>query len=269
MKESCYPRFSIANLVDRLLNRRFVLPDKVDKDIKIFVFQHFNVELPECFADRSIYVPLQGGKQHSVCVLRDDTPPSIAEYNVYLNEMTQIYWVGKHYDQLGNPEFVGFAHYRRCLDWNPQLLSPGVVFASRFVSHLSNWNFFVSCHGDKWLNKFMKEFHRVFDSGDYFDIDEYWKTRTMYIANNFITDRDTFLRYFSFTEKVLKICLEMLAKHIDEFRQMNKSQRRQFSYIMERVTSYWIWHEKMAGRIKVVSSRLRCYDIDNGLSSVR
>lgn len=269
MTEARYPFFSIANLLDRLLNRRFQMSDNEGKNIKIFVFQHFSVELPECFADRSIYVPLHSGDGASIGVMRDDAPPSIAKYNVYLNEMTQIYWVGKHYAQLGNPEFVGFAHYRRLLDWSPRLLSPGVVFASRFVSHLSNWHFFVSCHGDKWLNSFMKEFYRVFDSDEFSDIDEYWKTRIMYVANNFITDRDTFLRYFSFVENVLEICLNMLAKHIDEFRQMDKSKRRQFSYIMERMTSYWIWHEKKNKRIKVISSQLRCYDIDNGLSRVR
>ena len=60
----------------------------------------------------------------------------------------------------------------------------------------------------------------------------------------------------------------ILRNNIIEFESMKKSDRRQFSFIMERMTSYWIWHEKRHGRINVITSRLRCYDIDNGMTSV-
>ena len=62
MKLVNYPVFSIANIVDRLFNRRFPIQSNVDKDIKIFVFQHFDTQLPECFADRTIYIPIDAGR---------------------------------------------------------------------------------------------------------------------------------------------------------------------------------------------------------------
>ena len=270
MKLVSYPFFSLANIIDHIANRRFSLPVNVDKDIRIFVFQHFETILPECFANSSIYVPIQCGRalhESMRGTIGDDTEPSISSLNPFLNEMTAIYWIGKHYHEVGNPEYVGFAHYRRCLDWAPSLLTPGVVFASTFVSRVTNRCLFVSCHGEKWLDLFMKRFRSEFCECR--DIDDFWDSHFMYIANNFITDRKTFLRYFAFVERCLRICEELIAKHKLEFNVMSISMKRQFSFIMERMTSYWIWHEKRKKSIAVISSRLKCYAIDNNMTAVR
>ena len=266
-----YPLFSLANIADRVVNRRFPAPGKIHANIKIFVFQHFETKLPECFDDRSIYVPIHAGSTMSDIdipdALRDDTMPSISEFNIYLNEMTAIYWVGKHIAEIGNPDYIGFAHYRRCLDWTPRLLKPGIVFASRFVSCATNRRFFTDCHSSEWLDLFLSRFRELSD--EYGDVEAFWRTHSMYIANNFITDRDTFLRYFAFVEQCLEICIDILKDNKQAFQAMSASGRRQFSFIMERMTAYWIWHEKKNRRINVVSSRLKCYDIDNNLTSVR
>ena len=271
MKLVNYPVFSIANIVDRLFNRRFPTQGNVGKDIKIFVFQHFDTQLPECFADRTIYIPIDAGRiLHKPIdgTIGDDTAPSISALNPFLNEMTAIFWIGKHYAEIGNPEYVGFAHYRRCLDWSPNLLQRNTVFASLFISRLSNMRFFTKCHGSKWLNTFMERF-RVEFGNEYSDIDCFWHSHYMYIANNFITDRLTFMRYFQFAEKCIAICVELLEKHHEEFATMSSLMKRQFSYIMERMTGYWIWHEKRNHRVNVISSRLRCYAINNNQTSVR
>ena len=43
----------------------------------------------------------------------DDTSENISDLNRYLNECTAIYWAWKNLDKLGNPDYVGLAHYRR------------------------------------------------------------------------------------------------------------------------------------------------------------
>lgn len=43
----------------------------------------------------------------------DDSGDNISEKNASYNEMTALYWAWKHYDELGDPEYVGFMHYRR------------------------------------------------------------------------------------------------------------------------------------------------------------
>lgn len=43
----------------------------------------------------------------------DDTGDNISAKNRFYNEMTGIYWAWKNQDQLGNPDYIGFMHYRR------------------------------------------------------------------------------------------------------------------------------------------------------------
>lgn len=46
-------------------------------------------------------------------MIGDDTGDNISEKNAYYNEMTALYWAWKNYEALGNPDYIGLAHYRR------------------------------------------------------------------------------------------------------------------------------------------------------------
>lgn len=48
-------------------------------------------------------------------MIGDDTGDNISCLNRNLNEMSAIYWAWKNYDKLGNPDYVGLAHYRSVL----------------------------------------------------------------------------------------------------------------------------------------------------------
>lgn len=50
-------------------------------------------------------------------MIGDDTGDNISALNRELNEMTAFYWAWKNYDKLGNPDYIGFMHYRRHLDF--------------------------------------------------------------------------------------------------------------------------------------------------------
>ena len=43
----------------------------------------------------------------------DNTGDNVSSKNSYINEMTAIYWAWKHYEEIGNPDFIGVNHYRR------------------------------------------------------------------------------------------------------------------------------------------------------------
>ena len=56
-------------------------------------------------------------------MIGDDTGDNISHLNRCFNEMTAIYWAWKNYDKLGNPDFIGFMHYRRLFDFS-EFFSP-------------------------------------------------------------------------------------------------------------------------------------------------
>lgn len=51
-------------------------------------------------------------------MIGDDTGENISEENRKYCELTALYWAWKNYDKLGNPDYIGFMHYRRHLSFN-------------------------------------------------------------------------------------------------------------------------------------------------------
>ena len=51
-------------------------------------------------------------------MIGDDTGDNISHLNRELCEFTGLYWAWKNYDKLGNPDYIGFMHYRRFLNFN-------------------------------------------------------------------------------------------------------------------------------------------------------
>ena len=46
-------------------------------------------------------------------MIGDDTGDNISDKNARFNELTAVYWAWKNYAALGDPDYVGLAHYRR------------------------------------------------------------------------------------------------------------------------------------------------------------
>lgn len=64
-----------------------------------------------------IITPIQTGRALSDEIFEemigDDTGDNISEKNHEYNELSAQYWAWKNYDKLGNPDYIGFMHYRR------------------------------------------------------------------------------------------------------------------------------------------------------------
>lgn len=56
-------------------------------------------------------------------MIGDDTGDNISHLNRYFCELTGIYWAWKNYDKLGNPDYIGFMHYRRHFIFNEDIIS--------------------------------------------------------------------------------------------------------------------------------------------------
>lgn len=233
-------------------------------NIKVFVFQHFPCRLPGPFADRSIYVPVQCGRAlHNTIAgtVGDDTGDNISRLNKQYNEMTAIYWIAKHYEEIGNPEYIGFNHYRRSLNWSEGMLAPRSVVVRKWFSWRPLRNQYANCHDVRRLDLFSSRLEEEFDDEETRGYKAYWKSHSLYICNMFVMHRDNFMRYAGF---ILK-CIDIL-RRIDEEMPLdlsNKYQARQPSFILERMTGYWIWREKRRRTIDVVPTTITHFDIEN------
>lgn len=62
-------------------------------------------------------LPIQTGCAHASRLfegmLRDDTGENISADNDRYCELSAQYWAWKNYEELGNPDYIGFMHYRR------------------------------------------------------------------------------------------------------------------------------------------------------------
>lgn len=85
-----------------------------------------------------IFVPVLGGSILNTndvgffrCMQRDDAGENISYLNPLFSENTVLYWAYKHYTEIGNPDIIGFCHYRRFFDVDYLGLDPNVVYLRR------------------------------------------------------------------------------------------------------------------------------------------
>ncbi|MBP3848056.1 DUF4422 domain-containing protein [bacterium] len=90
----------------------------MSEKIKIFVSHHNYGKIIKT----DIIEPIQVGRAIADKVFKemigDDTGDNISEKNLKYSELTAQYWVWKNYEKIGNPEYIGFMHYRRHFVFN-------------------------------------------------------------------------------------------------------------------------------------------------------
>lgn len=234
-------------------------------DIKILVFQHFPCVLPKAFADRSIYTPLWCGAslaKDTIDRLRDDAGTNISNYNPYLNEMTGIFWAAENLSSLGNPQFIGFNHYRRHLEWAHSLISEGTIVATSVTipQRIGSWLLSVVPSPD--IASALNDLTTTLINDGHHDIVDYLKSHIMYARNMFIMDRTTFLRYYAFVRQYIKLFINRIEENKPAFESQPVAQKRLYGYLLEQLTSYWIWREKRTSQSKVITTYVQDYRVD-------
>ena len=99
---------------------------------KIFItYKNRNVLLKS-----NIITPIQTGRdiadEEFLEMLGDNTGDNISILNNNFCELTAIYWVWKNYKEIGNPEKVGFMHYRRHFLFGNKKYSPNFYGLVKF-----------------------------------------------------------------------------------------------------------------------------------------
>lgn len=92
--------------------------------VKILLSYH----KPDYLFKDEILTPIHAGRDNALKRMSSDDPKlrwllentigdnsgeNISDKNGTYNEMTTVYWAWKNYEKLGNPEYIGFMHYRR------------------------------------------------------------------------------------------------------------------------------------------------------------
>lgn len=100
-----------------------------------------------------IITPIQTGRAIADEIFEemigDDTGDNISKDNPKYNELSAQYWAWKNYDKLGNPDYIGFMHYRRHFLFNNEKVRP----LERWLPN-SSWYLFESVDNEykEYLN---------------------------------------------------------------------------------------------------------------------
>lgn len=160
----------------------------------------------------------------------DNVGDNISAKNATYNELTAIYWMWKHYGELGNPDYVGLNHYRRFFiyknskyayyetDAVDQTIFEKMNFSRRWLCEiLSRYDFAAPVPNKrKSVYHNFKAAHRIEDLElaaeivrrkypDFAEVtDEYLAGDRAYFYNMFIFGREDFFRYCEWLFDILE-----------------------------------------------------------------
>ncbi len=118
--------------------------------IKILISYHDEHPLIQSDIIQPIQTGCAKAKKRFNGMLRDDVGENISADNPRYCELSAQYWAWKNYDKLGNPDYIGFMHYRRHFMFDGWIGNPdwcwlpkGNVYfvpfmSSQYLSHLSD-----------------------------------------------------------------------------------------------------------------------------------
>lgn len=183
--------------------------------------------------------------------LFDDSGDNISKYNKLLNELTSIYWTWKHFQELGEPEYIGHNHYRRFFmkeefsDYeNYDIIVSKPIFSSDKYSLVWQYNFYhkiqdlqkcanvLRKHNDQFGNSFVEYMN---ESG------------TNYApCNMFIMKKELFFEWCEFVFPVMFDLMKEICD-TDEFKTRDNYQKRALCFLSERIFNYWCWNKNKNG----------------------
>ena len=220
----------------------------MSEDLKIVVCHHKEAELLQQYRNHpNRYVHVHGGralrKSSSISatdffggMVGDDSGDNISARNPEVNEFTALYWVWKHYDEIGNPKKIGLNQYRRAFTEEDILQSESkdlcvyedilpILGKKSIVDQFLMWH-----SGDilKTLFTALKEL-----DGDCDNIEDGFYTCKFHPKNMFIASKDVFFEYMKFMSKYLDLCMQIFKVNDT----MSSVQERTSGFVLERISS--------------------------------
>lgn len=240
----------------------------MDKKLQIFCFLYNNESPFEYLSDELIDIINSKNMNIINCganrkqkydiskinnVINDNTGVNISDKNLYIGEMTGMYWLWKHYEEIGNPEFIGTCHYRRFykpIDIEDYEKYDVIGIYNKSIFPYSMYNQYCSNKNhDKNLFDFLIN---QLSYNDKIIAENYFKNSLSIFkqCNMFIMKRDLFMKYCNFIFTMIDKAYEFINP---EKTLTNKSDedKRVISFAIERFTSFWIDYVTLKNRLMI------------------
>ena len=214
--------------------------------IMVNIFYEPVDELKKILKDHEdIYFPILGGASRpDVFVSQwvkdnvqfDNSGENISAHNKLLNEMTSIYWVWKHYLEIGDPDYIGFNHYRRFfnLDDLKDRDDYDIICTNRVVEARTLYGAYQVYHKIEDLDMAMDIINKT--NPEFFvDFHNAICGNTLFSCNMFLMKKELFFEYCS----VIYPLLSRIAANIN-IEGRDNYQKRAVCFLAERITSAWI-----------------------------
>ena len=185
-------------------------------------------------------------------VIYDDTGDNISDKNSLFNELTSIYWAWKHLEEIGNPDFIGFNHYRKFFkreqiedfaDYDVMLARPvRLGYYGRPVNALQNY---MLCHNESDLAELFSALRKKIQLHE---LVQWCCEMSLYAPlNMWVMRKDIFSAY---CEDMFGVMRE-ISGSIDLSGRDNY-QKRAYAFLSERFTSIWFYTRRNSLKVKFV-----------------
>ena len=233
----------------------YVTRKRPNKDFCVYVVTYKNIKLDEPPEGYKIIQAGRAVNEHTG-YLGDDTGDNISDLNVYLNELTALYWIWKNTSEA----IVGLCHYRRFFTTGDETFSRdkiltqadalNVIVSRLFYGTLNQREFIRNDCGED-LTKTIEAIFRKYllrVQPDYVGaLDAVLNSKAVYRSHLFITRREILDAYckwlFSFLLDVTKETLQTVP--LDK---LSFTPRRLVAFFAERMLHVWLTRQRL--RIK-------------------
>lgn len=182
-------------------------------------------------------------------MIGDDTGDNTSDLNRYFCEMTGIYWAWKNYDKLGNPDYIGFMHYRSLFRFQrvksslDNIIQDFAIDKPHILDSLSDCDL-ITYNKVPQMYEQTKTYERLkesLDDGLHGALDGFIEENCVRWKNMFIMKKDDFFHYCNFIFPILFLFFEKYPK-----------EPRYVGFISEIVSSFYFYLLEKNKKIKGV-----------------
>ncbi len=226
--------------------KRYMVCSHVDKPLE--------TEIPSSKYE----IPIQAGAaltQKRICEINDydGFAESISNRNRRYSECTAIYWIGKHIDS----DYVGVEHYRRRFQITDEVLelhmNQGVDIITTQPMKLDDsiqMDYVKNHYGGDWA--WLMEYLKEYDPNHYEFYAKEAENHEIHFGNINIMKAELFRKYCQWAFPVVDAYYRIAPEKLDKYN------RRDAGFIMERLSHFFVMREMKAGK-KVVECQVKNY----------